>query len=242
MGEGRSSDRPFPFPRMPARAVEAPRVRVGFKTIVSLALCASAAGAALAHLAIDVVGDYALTHDSYDSLGHGSRELATGVALLVAVFLAARGLRICCEIAAEHRTRLVRPALCLRDRMGMLFGSVAATTAIVPGMEYLDGRLDGVPVHRLGDAFGGSIPLGLGTTLCCATFVALLVYSVARRMISYRDSIVTMIEILLGRCSAVRSSDFDGIGRLAAPVWRTTPNALRLFKRGPPVTASLSSF
>lgn len=196
----------------------------------------------MAHFAIDVVGDYALTRDSYDTLRHGSRELATGIALLVAVFLAARGLRICCEIAAEHRTRLVRPVLSLRDKLSMLVASVVATTAMVPGMEYLDGRLDGVPVHRLGDAFGGSIPLGLATTLLCAIVVALLVYFVAHWLISYRDSIVTMIEILLGRRSAGGSRDFDGIGRLAAPLWRTTPNARRLFKRGPPVTASLSSF
>src|SRR5580704_1729911 len=87
--------------------VEAPSVRVGFRTLVSLALCAVAAGAAMAHVAIDVVGDYALTADSYDHLRHGSRDVVSAVALVLAVVLAARGLRLCCEIASLNRSRIL---------------------------------------------------------------------------------------------------------------------------------------
>jgi lysylphosphatidylglycerol synthetase-like protein (DUF2156 family) len=191
----------------------------------------------MAHFLIDVVGDYALTRDSYDHLRHGSRELVTGVALLLAVTLAARGLWICCDIAAANRTRLLRPALRLRETLAMLFGAVAASIAIVPAMEYLDERLDGMPVRRLGDAFGGSIPLGLGTTLACAAVVTLLVFAVARWLISHRDSIVTMIETLRSRLSgAVRPSGYDLVAQLFTPRRRRTPNALRLSKRGPPET------
>lgn len=221
---------------MTARIVEASRVRVGPKTIVSLALCAAAMSAAMAHLAIDIVGDYALPRDSYDYLRHGSREVVTGFALLVAAVLAARGLRVCCEIATVNRTRLVRPALRMRQTIGMLLGAVAASAAIVPAMEYLDGRLDGTPVRRLGDAFGGSIPLGLSTTLICATLVALLVYGVARWLISHRDSIATIIETFLRSFGdGVRPSGYECIARLT-PRRRRTVNALRLAKRGPPET------
>jgi hypothetical protein len=222
---------------MRRQTVEAPDVRVGLSTIVSLALCSATAGAALAHWAIDVIGDYALPHDSYDLLAHGSRELVTGAALLIAAYLAARGLRICCEIAATNRTRLLRPALRLRETVGFLSAAVSASAAIVPAMEYLDGRLDGMPVLRFSDAFGGSIPLGLATTVVSATLVALLVYAVARWLIAHRDSVATIIETLLRRVQSVaRPSGYDLVAQLVTPRRRRTPNALRLSKRGPPAT------
>jgi hypothetical protein len=144
--------------------VEAPGVRVGFRTLVSLALCAAAAGAAMAHVAIDVVGDYALTADSYDRLGHGSRELLSGAALILAVVLAGRGLRICCEIAAVNRTRILVSAPRVRETLGFVVATVAASATLVPMMEWLDGRLAGISVRGIDDAFGGSLWLGLVTT------------------------------------------------------------------------------
>ena len=192
----------------------------------------------MAHYAIDVIGDYALDRDSYDHLRHGSRELVTGIALVVAAYLAARGLRICCEIAATNRTRLLRPALPLRETIGLFSAAVGASVAIVPAMEYFDGRLDGVPVAGFADAFGGSILLGLATTLVSATFVALLVYAIARWLIGHRDSITTIIETLLGRMQgAVRPSGYDLVAQLVTPRRRRTPNALRLSKRGPPAAS-----
>ncbi len=192
----------------------------------------------MAHYAIDVIGDYALAHDSYDNLRHGSRELVTGIALVVAAYLAARGLRVCCEIAATNRARLVRPALRLRDTGLLLSAAVGASVAIVPGMEYLDGRLDGTPVLRFGDAFGGSIALGLATTLVSAIFVALLLYAIARWLISHRDSVATIIETLLRRNEGVvRPSGYDLLAQLVTPRRRRTLNALRLSKRGPPATS-----
>jgi hypothetical protein len=209
-------------------------VRVGFRTLFSLALCAAAAGAALAHYAIDVVGDFALANDSYDHLRHGSRELLTGIALLLATMLAARGLRICCEIAALNRTRLLRPVIHPRELLTLLGGAVAASIAAVPAMEYLDGRLDGVPVTRLADAFGGSIALGVITTLLCAAFVAIVVFAIARWLISHRDSIATIIETLIRATGdAVRPSGYDLLAQRFSPR-RRPPTAMRLSKRGPP--------
>jgi hypothetical protein len=212
-------------------------VRVGFRTIVSLALCAAALGAAAAHFAIDVVGDYVLTSDSYDHLRHGSRELVGAIAVLVAVFLAARGLRICCEIAAINRTRLLRPVLRARELVGILVGAVAVSAATVPAMEYLDGRLDGSPVRGLAEAFGGSILLGLGTTLVCAAFVAVLVCALARWLISHRDSIASLLETFL-RCvdDTVRQNGYDCEAPFHTVRARRAVHALRLAKRGPPET------
>ncbi len=223
---------------MPPGTVETPGVRVGLRTIVSLALCAATAGAAMAHYAIDVIGDYALARDSYDHVHHGSRDLVTGIALVFAAYLSGRGLWICCEIAAMNRARLRKPALRLRETIGILLAAVGASVGIVPGMEYLDGRLDGTPVLRFADAFGGSVPLGLTTTIVSATLVALLVYAVARWLISHRDSVATVIETLLRRLQGVvRPSGYDLVAQLVTPRRRRAPNALRLSKRGPPATS-----
>lgn len=210
-------------------------MRVGFRTTVSLLLCAAAAAAAMAHSAIDIIGDYALAHDTYDNLPHASRELVSGVAFLLAVLLAGRGLRYCCAIAAANRARVAQPRLSLRWSTGFVLGTIAVTAMLVPSMEWLDGRLGGVPVKELDDAFGGSILLGGGTTVVCAALIALLVYGFVRWLISHRDSIASIIETLLRRTDGVtRLSSHDLVRCLSTPRRRRTPYALRLCKRGPP--------
>jgi len=210
-------------------------VRVGFRTLASLALCAATAAAALAHVAIDVAGDYALKVDSYDNLRHGSRELVSLIAVALAFVLAARGLRICCEIAAVNRTRILAPVHRLREGLVFVLMAVGASVMLVPAMEWLDGRLNGVPVRELDDAFGGSLALGLGITILCAAMVALVAYGIARWLISHRDSIAAIIETLLGRTAGkIRPTGYDLARQLFAPRRKRTLHALRLSKRGPP--------
>jgi hypothetical protein len=217
-------------------------VRVGIRTFASLAFCAAAAAAALAHVAIDIVGDYALPHDTYDNVAHTSRDLLSGIALLAAGLLARHGLRICCEIAMKNRGCLPVTVRRKREFLAFVLGVATVSAILVPGMEWLDGRLDGVAVKELDDAFGGSILLGLSTTIVCATFVASLVFALARWLISHRDSIVTMIATLL-HCldGAIRPRSHDLSDHLSAPRRRRTPHAFRLCKRGPPSVAALLS-
>ncbi|MGC1380260.1 MAG: hypothetical protein WA814_04470 [Candidatus Baltobacteraceae bacterium] len=210
-------------------------MRVGFRTLFSLALCAAAAAAALAHVAIDVVGDYALSHDTYDNLRHGSRELVSLAALGLAVALAWRGLRLCFEMAAANRARIPRPSGTRFEPIVFVAGAIALTATLVPAMEWFDGRLDGVAVRELGDAFGGSILLGLGTTVLCASLVALAIYAFARWLISHRDSIATIIETLLRRLDGAQRPAGRHLTRHIVSVRRRrTAHALRLTKRGPP--------
>lgn len=211
-------------------------MRVGFRTVLSLVLCAAAAGAALAHLAIDVAGDFALAHDSYDNLAHHSRGLVSGVALAIAVFLAARGLRHCCEIALRNRARF--PAMLSRTRelLGFTFAAVAASLPIVPAMEWFDGRLDGAPVQSLGAAFGGSLLLGAVMTALCVGLVAALVYSLARWLVGYRDAIATVLQTLLCRNGEASPRVTYKLERSPLTFARRAPDALRISRRGPPVT------
>jgi hypothetical protein len=213
-------------------------VRVGLRTFVSLVLCVAAAGAVATHVAIDVIGDYALAHDSYDSLQHGSRALVGGIALAIAVFLAARGLSTCCAIALRNRNRLPSPPRDARELLSFVLGAVCGSALIVPAMEWLDGRLDGAPVRHLDEAFGGSLLLGLVTTVICASVIAALIYALARWLISYRDAIATILETLLSWSGdAVRCLACD-LNRRRLSFRRPAPNALRLSKRGPPVAVS----
>jgi hypothetical protein len=214
-------------------------VRLGFRTLLSLALCAAAAGAVLAHVAIDVVGDYALSTDSYDHLHHSSRELISGVALAIAAILVGRGLRGCCEIAQRNRTRLAHVAYGVREVVGYSIGVVGASCVLVPAMEWLDGRLDGIAVREIGDAFGGSLLLGLGTTAICASLVAALIFALARWLISYRDAIVAILETLTRWSGdAVRRLSCE-LERYCLTFRRRASLTSRLSKRGPPVTLSV---
>jgi len=210
-------------------------VRLGIRTIVWLGACAAAIAATVGHFAIDIVGDYALPHDTYDDVGHSSRELLTGIAIAVAVALTLRGLRACCEIAAASRFRLPSTTSRPYERLGFILGTIATTSLLVPAMEWLDGRLAGAPVTGLADAFGGSLRLGLGTTVVCAALVAIVIYSFASWLISRRDVIVTLIETILRRYNGEERPR----GQILDRVVRTTrrrrlTHALTLCKRGPP--------
>lgn len=210
-------------------------MRVGARTLVLLAFCAAATAAALAHVAIDVIGDYALPADTYDYLAHGSRDLVSALALVLAVVLAARGLRICCDIATFNRTRILAVTRPMHEAFYTIAIAVSAAVVLVPAMEWLDGRFAGVPVRELDDAFGGSLLLGLGTTIACATLVALVIYGIAHWIISHHDSIVVIIATLLRRLSGVaRPSSYDLDAQLFNPRRRRATSALRLAKRGPP--------
>jgi hypothetical protein len=214
-------------------------MRLGVRAVTSLALCAAAAGAALAHVAIDILGDYVLSRDSYDYLRHDSRPLVSGVAVLIALALAARGLRICCRIAVQNRTRLRRTVITLGEGAALIGGSLLAGAFIVPSMELLDGRLDGSSVNGLADAFGGSILLGLGTTLVCTALAALALYAIARWLLAHRDSIASLIGTLIRRVLDPPAFPQREITRLRfAAIDRRDVPGFKLSKRGPPRATS----
>jgi hypothetical protein len=189
---------------------------------------------------IDVIGDFALPHDTYDDIAHASRDLASGVALILAFALALRGLRICCELAARYRHRLPQARRSGGERLSFLFATILGAVAGVPAMECFDDRLAGVPVDTLADAFGGSILLGVATSVVCAALVAWVIYALARWLVSHRDHIAAIIETLVRRqenASLPRVADLSI--QIRAPRRRRAPHALRLCKRGPPLALGL---
>jgi len=191
----------------------------------------------LAHFAIDVVGDYALRHDAYDGVAHGSREVAVALAFVLALSVAVRGLRACCEIAQRYRGHVLTPALTAADAWIYAVAAIGATCLFVPGMEWLDGRLAGDPVAHLSDAFGGSLLLGLGTTILCAVFVAGILYAIARWLLAHRDVIVAIVATLLPQARDTAYRAASSLERRRLHFARPSRQSRRLFKRGPPRSA-----
>ena len=194
-------------------------MRVQFRTLISLALCAAASAAALAHFAIDVVGDFALRHDAYDGLKHGSREYAAALAVVFAVIAAGRGLRACCDLAQRARGRLTQPELTTAGSAGYAALAIVVSCIAVPSMEWLDDALAAAPLAHLGDAFGGSLVLGLITTSFCAAFVAAIFDAFARWLLEHRDVIVAIVATLLHRCDDIVVS-FSTVSTFAASIGR----------------------
>lgn len=209
-------------------------VRVQFRTLIALALCAAASAAVLAHFAIDVVGDFALRHDAYDGLRHGSREYAAVLAGVFAVIAATHGLRACCDIALRAQGRVAKPILTAGGTIGYALVAIAAACIGVPAMECFDNALAGVPLSQAGDAFGGSLLLGLTTTMFCAALVAAIFYAFARWLLQHRDVIVAIVATLLRRCYDFAVSFCTALDLQALRPQASNAVALCLAKRGPP--------
>jgi hypothetical protein len=113
--------------------------------------------------------------------------------------------------------------------------SIAVACIGVPAMEWFDDALAAVPLTPVGDAFGGSLLLGLATTLFCSAFVAVIFYAFTRWLLEHRDVIVAIVATLLPRRNDVAvpvctDLDFRGFQRQSPSLV-----ALSLAKRGPPV-------
>jgi hypothetical protein len=207
------------------------------RSLVALVIAAAAAAAVVAHGTIDVIADYLVAHASYDDVSsHDSRGLVVALAAIVAAAIALHGLRLCCD-AAAHRTLASSPAPSWRSAPLFAGATMLLAALIVPAMELLDSRLAGTTLAGLDDAFGGSVLLGLSTTLACAAAVAIAVFALARWLLSHRDRIIAaIVGIMHFRSQAYtgprRSRSFAG-----APICPRRLSALRRGKRAPPCDA-----
>jgi hypothetical protein len=146
-------------------------------------LAAALLAALAAHVAIDVVGDYVLVHDTYDDHAHGSRwlaSLALAAAALAALWTLARA------VLAETRgsrgaLRSALSAALPASPRAFVLTVVAVALPLLPAMAWLDALAAGAGVDDAADLFGGSIPLGAGIALACALASA----AGARRLVAF---------------------------------------------------------
>lgn len=200
-----------------------------------MVVAAAAAAAVLAHGTIDIIADYLVAHASYDDVSsHDSRGLILALGAVVAGAVALHGLRLCCD-AAAHRSLASPPPPNWRSAPLFVGATMLLASIAVPAMELFDSGLAGTTLASLDDAFGGSMFLGLGTTLTCACAVAIAAFALARWLLSHRDRIIAAIVAII----RFRSREYTGPRRSRsfadAPICPRRLSALRRGKRAPPI-------
>ncbi len=205
--------------------------------IGAAAVLAACLAAPLAHLSIDLVGDLVLVRDSYDFVGHPSRDLAVSCAILLILTAALRFVSLAFEDARRGRT-----ASCLAleqhvNQVDCRFGLavVALSLAMLLGMEGLDTVLVQGRVADLGDLLGGSVLLALVVTVPIALLAASGVLRTLRlAAASHRDLVAVFgafLRLLRAPCGTPPARA-DADTRPAHHVAALFPR--RNGKRGPP--------
>lgn len=213
-------------------------MRVASRSLIVLLIAGVAASAAFAHYAIDVVADYLVDHASFDDFaGHGSREVAGILAIVLGAALAVRGFRLCCDALAARRG----PAAGIQPPGWWMLVPFAAATvlaacAAVPLMECIDARFAGEAVDSLADAYGGSVPVGVVTTALCALAVAVTLFALVRWLLSHRERIVAVIVSAIRRSYATPPAARQVRRRRGIVVCRPRLTASRRGLRAPPRT------
>jgi hypothetical protein len=209
-------------------------VRALSHSLTALLIAAAASAAVLSHYVIDVVADYLVPHASFDDVdAHGSRGVIGAIAIAAAFVLARRAFRLCCE-AATDRDSQATPVP--NWWIGAFFAAATAAIACVavPVMEIADARWGGAAIDGLDDAFGGSVLLGIATTVVCASLVGSALFAAVHWLLSRRDRIVAAMAATIRRMYAPSATPqyLNRLGGIAVCQPRLV--AIRNGKRAPP--------
>ena len=197
---------------------------------------AGALAATVAHVLIDVAGDYLLARDAYDGIAHHSRTVllaAVGIAVLVAAIRT-----IFDALDRRYGSRISLLAL-VRSTLGrpwpFVGACVAFATVLLMAMEAFDCSLIG-HVEDLNDLFGGSLLLGLATVaatgLLCGWGVRRVVGWIARYEAPIAALILAVLNLGLPTAPAETARRRSGEPRRAD---RALLLSRRRHKRGPPL-------
>ncbi|HLI95063.1 MAG TPA: hypothetical protein VKT72_03130 [Candidatus Baltobacteraceae bacterium] len=167
-----------------------------------VALAASCA-ALLAHIAIDVLGDFMLAHDTYDGVSHGSRAISIVAIAIVALALVLRMAFVLIDRGCASRTTVT---CSVRRALGpSLFFSLQtsfAAVVLLAGMEYFDCAGAHVSIAAISQLFGGSMVLGLGTTVAAGLCGGFIIHRLARILTDYEPQLVALMMRLIPAASA----------------------------------------
>jgi hypothetical protein len=182
----------------------------------ALPLAAAFLAALLAHVSIDIVGDYVLPHDTYDDPEHGSRwvaSIALGICALGALGALGRA------VFAETRGRrgAVRAALRMAAPSSALAFGIAVTAIALPllaAMAWLDDTAAGIGPDDVADLFGGSIPLGASITAGFALAIAAGLHRFVVFLTGKHRSIVRALEAFVRIFRARTGAALRSVSRL----------------------------
>jgi hypothetical protein len=202
------------------------------------AAVAGALAATIAHVVIDVAGDYLLVRDSYDGVAHHSRALLLAVVGFTVLVIAIRTIVDALDLRGDRTTSLL--AL-LRGALERPARFVATATIVavfaLAAMESFDCAL-AHQMDDLGDVFGGSLLLGLGTVVITGVLCGLLIYRLLRWLADYELPIAAFIVALL-RPGTAASAGLPRTARenLGTLLFNALLRSQRGHKRGPPAPA-----
>jgi hypothetical protein len=206
----------------------------------ALVALAGALAALVAHVAIDVAGDYLLPHDTYDGIPHESR--AVFVVAIAALSMAV-ALPLLFDLLGRRCTTTASLLRRLRASLGSpaVFAALATAFAIVTlvSMEWMDCSAAHAGIDGIEDLFGGSLALGLGLTVAAGALCGWLVHRIVALIATIEPQITTLlIRLVRAACSPL----VPVLAALHAPASRTIVRSLLLAsrgsKRGPPLPAS----
>jgi hypothetical protein len=208
----------------------------------ALMLVGAACGAALlAHVGIDLAGDFLLARDTYDGIDHRSRSEVFVIAVALGSGALIRALWLALDEARTGRLRS-RPSFeaVFGDRpWRFALAVVALTIPALAAMECVDILAEGGRVDDPTDLLGGSAWLGLGLTMPIAVLVALVVRSIAKLVMGSHRALVTVISRLFALLARLaprveKSALEPGVG---VPFRGRSILSRRSGKRGPPLRA-----
>ena len=200
--------------------------------VVVVSLAAALLAAVFAHTAIDVLGDYLVRDDAYDHVSHGSRALVTLIALVIGSGVLLHLFSRFCTAARSRRTRTRILGASRKTLAAATTAIVVASLVIVPAMELFDAVRAGSDLDDVGDLFGGSLALGLSTTIATGLLVAAMLIVIVRWICAHEDRIVEALATLIGAEPASiyrhKRTQFIAVDP------RRAPGLCRQRKRGPP--------
>ena len=204
---------------------------------ISLVAMAAGVAAALAHVVIDVAGDYLLARDAYDGMAHQSRGLLLAFVGIGASMLLARVLFDALDRRCSSAPSLLRN---VRQAIGRPWRfaaeTVVLTVVLLAAMECLDCALRGVRIHDVADVFGGSLALGLSAAVFCGALAGAALHRLLRLVADHEPAIAGIVGAVL-RTYLAAAQPVSSHRRAAAarPIERGLLLARRHRKRGPPL-------
>ena len=201
-------------------------------------LCVALSAALVAHVAIDVAGDFLLPHDTYDALDHRSRGFVACGALALVLCAIAAALRAAIAEArgSEHAfCTLLQRALPV-SRLRFTLEILASTFILLLGMEGLDVIIAGQRVDDLTDLLGGSLVLGPAVAIVCAVVCAAGAWLGLRRLAASRHVLAAALATFFRIAARGGSLRFARLDRPIGFALTAPAIARRLAGRAPPPT------
>jgi hypothetical protein len=204
---------------------------------IALVGLAAMCGALIAHVVIDIVGDYVLARDAYDGVSHESRLiLIVGVVSLM-LAVAVRLVLDLLDRRCGSRASLLR---LVRDSLGQplpfIVQSIAVGVVAVGAMELFDCLIAHAIPHGLNELFGGSYLLGLSAVSATTALSGWLVHRVATRLSEREPEITALIRWLVALIPAAVDDVRVATGvRTLRSIARALLLSTRGSKRGPPL-------